>query len=75
MVATEKRLLQTIDMVIVKKKRIALTKRGNKMKGDHPDAGNSSWWGMLKTVTTVGRNSGESILSLLNRQTSIEKEN
>ncbi|KAK6616890.1 Golgi pH regulator [Polyplax serrata] len=64
MVATEKRLLQTIDMVIVKKKRIALTKRGNKMKGDHPDAGNSSWWGMLKTVTTVGRNSGENISQL-----------
>lgn len=65
MIGTEKKLLQTIDMIIVKKKRLALIKRGNKTKGQNLEDCKTGWWGMLRTVTTVGRNSGESILSFV----------
>lgn len=64
MQATEKKLLQTIDMTIVKKKRIALIKKENKTKEKSLEESRSGWWGMIKNVTTVGRNSGESILFL-----------
>lgn len=40
----EKRLLQTMDMIIAKKKRIALTKKG---EGDGQPETRSRLWGML----------------------------
>ncbi|XP_054282544.1 Golgi pH regulator [Macrosteles quadrilineatus] len=46
--STEKRLLQTMDMILVKRKRIALAKRGVSDTGQtKPSHG---FWGMLKTV-------------------------
>lgn len=53
----EKRLLQTMDMIIIKKKRIALAKRGSTSRG----AFGQGIWGMLKNVAT-NSNSSESIL-------------
>jgi hypothetical protein len=61
--ALEKRLLQTIDMILVKKKRIALAKKGSGVSGAQNKEGSFGIWGMLKTVTTsVSKGSGESIL-------------
>lgn len=42
----EKRLLQTMDMILVKKKRIALNKKREKT----PSSGGI--WGMITSVTT-----------------------
>lgn len=64
MQATEKKLLQTIDMIIVKKKRIALAKKGSKSKTNQLEDSRTGWWGVLKTVTTIGRNSSESMLKI-----------
>jgi hypothetical protein len=61
--AIEKRLLQTMDMILVKKKRIAFAKKGTAVNGAQHGQSSSGIWGMLKTVTTsVGKGSGESIL-------------
>jgi len=61
--AIEKRLLQTMDMILVKKKRIALAKKGSVVNGAQNNPSSSGIWGMLKTVTTsVSKGSGESIL-------------
>ncbi|RZF41019.1 hypothetical protein LSTR_LSTR002651 [Laodelphax striatellus] len=71
----EKRLLQTMDMIIVKKKRIALAKRAASSRG-----GGQGIWGMLKTVA-VNTSSSENIwqlkqeisaLELLSRQLFLE---
>lgn len=62
MQATEKKLLQTVDMILVKKKRIALAKRDSKLKSSQVEGSRTGWWGVLKTVTSVGRSSSESIL-------------
>jgi hypothetical protein len=62
--AIEKRLLQTMDMILVKKKRIALAKKGSVVNGAQNNPSSSRIWGMLKNVTTsVSKGSGESILS------------
>jgi hypothetical protein len=61
--AIEKRLLQTIDMILVKKKRIALAKKGTVVNGAQNAHSSYGIWGMLKTVTSVSKGSGESILS------------
>jgi hypothetical protein len=62
--AIEKRLLQTMDMILVKKKRIAVAKKGTVVNGAQNIHSSSGIWGMLKTVTTsVSKGSGESILS------------
>jgi hypothetical protein len=62
--AIEKRLLQTMDMILVKKKRIALAKKGSVVNGAQNSPSSSGIWGMLKSVTTsVSKGSGESILS------------
>lgn len=53
----EKRLLQTMDMILVKKKRIALNKKREKT----PSGGGI--WGMITSVTT--KNATESILFAL----------
>lgn len=61
--ATEKRLLQTMDMILVKKKRIALARRGvSDMSNSKTGAGSRGIWDMLRNV--AGSNGTESILSL-----------
>lgn len=63
--ATEKRLMQTIDMIIVKKKRIALAKRGmTDISQKQVPANSRGIWDMLKNVTSP--NNTESILSFIN---------
>jgi hypothetical protein len=63
--AIEKRLMQTMDMILVKKKRRALAKNGSVVNGaQNAQSSSGGIWGMLKTVTTsVSKGSGESILS------------
>lgn len=73
MQATEKKLLQTIDMIIVKKKRIGLAKRGSKSKANQLEDSRTGWWGVLKTVTTVGRNSSENIWQLKQEIAALEE--
>ncbi|XP_060606517.1 Golgi pH regulator A-like [Ruditapes philippinarum] len=57
----EKRLMQTMDMIMNKKRRIALAKRENLRSASQNIGG--GLWGMLKTVTAGG--SSESILTHL----------
>ncbi|CAH1796370.1 unnamed protein product [Owenia fusiformis] len=56
-----KRLMQTQDMILAKKKRIALAKRDS-MKRPGLNKEHGGIWGMIKTVTTS--NSGENISAL-----------
>ncbi|KAG8517582.1 Golgi pH regulator, partial [Galemys pyrenaicus] len=49
--ALERRLLQTIDMIISKKKRMAMTRRTMFQKGEVHNKP-SGFWGMIKSVTT-----------------------
>ncbi|XP_061042060.1 Golgi pH regulator A isoform X2 [Eubalaena glacialis] len=50
-VALERRLLQTMDMIISKKKRMAVTRRTMFQKGEVHNKP-SGFWGMIKSVTT-----------------------
>lgn len=70
--ATEKRLLQTLDMILAKKKRIALAKKGSKSKSNQVDNNKTGWWGVLRTVTAVGQTPSESILLKLRKIPSIK---
>uniref|UniRef100_A0A8D1CID3 Golgi pH regulator n=2 Tax=Sus scrofa TaxID=9823 RepID=A0A8D1CID3_PIG len=49
--ALERRLLQTMDMIISKKKRMAMTRRTMFQKGEVHNKP-SGFWGMIKSVTT-----------------------
>ncbi|XP_028358275.1 Golgi pH regulator isoform X4 [Phyllostomus hastatus] len=49
--ALERRLLQTMDMIISKKKRMAMTRRTMFQKGEIHNKP-SGFWGMIKSVTT-----------------------
>uniref|UniRef100_A0A1B6KGU9 Abscisic acid G-protein coupled receptor-like domain-containing protein n=1 Tax=Graphocephala atropunctata TaxID=36148 RepID=A0A1B6KGU9_9HEMI len=61
--ATEKRLMQTMDMILVKKKRIALAKRGVADTGQNKTAvGSRGIWDMLKNV--AGSNNTENVWQL-----------
>ncbi|KAB1260372.1 Golgi pH regulator [Camelus dromedarius] len=60
--ALERRLLQTMDMIISKKKRMAMTRRTMFQKGEEHNKP-SGFWGMIKSVTTSAPGS-ESILYL-----------
>lgn len=55
-IATERKLLQTIDMMLAKKKRIAVEKK-NRLK--QPNTTKNSFWGLLSSVTnnTMGSES------------------
>lgn len=65
----EKRLMQTMDMIMNKKRRIALAKRENLRSASQNIGG--GLWGMLKNVTAGG--SSENI-SLLKQETSALEE-
>jgi golgi pH regulator len=55
-ILTERKLMQTMDMMLAKKKRIAVEKR-NRMK--QPNTTKNSLWGLLTSVTnkTLGSES------------------
>lgn len=59
---TEKRLLQTIDMIINKKKRIALATHKTSFSSASGQS-KAGLWSFLKTVSDSVTGSGESILS------------
>ncbi|XP_058249291.1 Golgi pH regulator isoform X2 [Hemibagrus wyckioides] len=49
--ALERRLLQTMDMIVSKKKRIAMTRRQMYQRGEDQNK-QTGFWGMLKSVTS-----------------------
>lgn len=61
---TEKKLLHTMDMILVKKKRIALAKRKSLTTNKEHLAKKSGIWNMLSSVT-VSRGSDESECSII----------
>ncbi|KAF4530164.1 hypothetical protein B566_EDAN001421 [Ephemera danica] len=71
----ERKLLQTMDMILAKKKRIALANRSeNKRDRDQKTAGGRTGiWGMLRNVTTNPGTPGENI-SQLNAEASALEE-
>lgn len=72
--AIEKRVMQTMDMILVKKKRIALAKRGSTSNsGQGKNGSNQGIWGMLKTVTTVATGSTENIWQLKQEVATLEE--
>lgn len=72
--AIEKRLMQTMDMILVKKKRIALAKRGSMSNsGQGKNGSNQGIWGMLRTVTTVATGSTENIWQLKQEAATLEE--
>ncbi|CAG05859.1 unnamed protein product, partial [Tetraodon nigroviridis] len=58
--ALERRLLQTMDMIVSKKKRIAMTRRQMYQRGEDQNK-QTGFWGMIKSVTSTQTGS-ESIL-------------
>ncbi|XP_057356622.1 Golgi pH regulator A isoform X2 [Manis pentadactyla] len=64
----ERRLLQTMDMIISKKKRMAMTRRTMFQKGEVHNKP-SGFWGMIKSVTTSAPGSESRILrdKMMNR--------
>ncbi|XP_069746576.1 Golgi pH regulator isoform X4 [Narcine bancroftii] len=63
--ALERRLLQTMDMIISKKKRMAMTRRIMYQRGEVPNKP-VGFWGMIKSVTSSSPN-GEN-LSLIQQE-------
>uniref|UniRef100_A0A9J8CK65 Golgi pH regulator n=2 Tax=Cyprinus carpio TaxID=7962 RepID=A0A9J8CK65_CYPCA len=49
--ALERRLLQTMDMIVSKKKRIAMTRRQMYQRGEEQNK-QTGFWGMIKSVTS-----------------------
>lgn len=45
---TERRLMQTIDMILAKKKRIAVERR---QRSKQPNTTKNSFWGLITSVT------------------------
>ncbi|XP_067007866.2 Golgi pH regulator isoform X2 [Anabrus simplex] len=69
----EKRLLQTMDMIVAKKKRIALAKKGQIGNGSKDGLGSSGIWSMLRTVTSVTKGSGENVWQLKQEVAALEE--
>ncbi|XP_016779110.1 Golgi pH regulator A isoform X2 [Pan troglodytes] len=63
--ALERRLLQTMDMIISKKKRMAMARRTMFQKGEVHNKP-SGFWGMIKSVTTSA--SGSENLTLIQQE-------
>lgn len=60
--SVEKRLLQTIDMIVIKKKRIALTKKSNTTD----ETQKKSLWGVLSSVGS-NKNQESNLFNKTNR--------
>ncbi|XP_045673310.1 Golgi pH regulator isoform X3 [Phyllostomus hastatus] len=65
--ALERRLLQTMDMIISKKKRMAMTRRTMFQKGEIHNKP-SGFWGMIKSVTTSAPGSEMPDLTLIQQE-------
>nr|XP_053770447.1 Golgi pH regulator isoform X3 [Desmodus rotundus] len=65
--ALERRLLQTMDMIISKKKRMAMTRRTMFQKGEVHNKP-SGFWGMIKSVTTSAPGSEMPDLTLIQQE-------
>uniref|UniRef100_A0A8D0A1F0 G protein-coupled receptor 89B n=1 Tax=Sander lucioperca TaxID=283035 RepID=A0A8D0A1F0_SANLU len=63
--ALERRLLQTMDMILSKKKRIAMTRRQMYQRGEDQNR-QTGFWGMIKSVTST--QSGSENLSLIQQE-------
>uniref|UniRef100_A0A8C0XZE9 Golgi pH regulator n=1 Tax=Cyprinus carpio carpio TaxID=630221 RepID=A0A8C0XZE9_CYPCA len=63
--ALERRLLQTMDMIVSKKKRIAMTRRQMYQRGEEQNK-QTGFWGMIKSVTSSP--SGSENLSLIQQE-------
>ncbi|KAM8856410.1 Golgi pH regulator isoform 1-T1 [Spinachia spinachia] len=64
--ALERRLLQTMDMIVSKKKRIAMTRRQMYQRGEDQSK-QTGLWGMIKSVTSPQTGS-ETDLSLIQQE-------
>ncbi|XP_034042298.1 Golgi pH regulator isoform X2 [Thalassophryne amazonica] len=64
--ALERRLLQTMDMIVSKKKRIAMTRRQMYQRGEDQNK-QTGFWGMIKSVTSSS-SSGSENLSLIQQE-------
>ncbi|XP_027879973.1 Golgi pH regulator isoform X1 [Xiphophorus couchianus] len=64
--ALERRLLQTMDMIVSKKKRIAMTRRQMYQRGEDQNK-QTGFWGMIKSVTSTQTGS-EIDLSLIQQE-------
>jgi len=62
----ERKLMQTMDMIVVKKKRIALIERDADSRNNsrHTKENPSGVWSMLKSVASVGSSSSENLTTL-----------
>uniref|UniRef100_A0A3Q2UWY8 G protein-coupled receptor 89B n=3 Tax=Haplochromini TaxID=319058 RepID=A0A3Q2UWY8_HAPBU len=63
--ALERRLLQTMDMIVSKKKRIAMTRRQMYQRGEDQNK-QTGFWGMIKSVTST--QTGSENLSLVQQE-------
>uniref|UniRef100_A0A3Q2Y0F3 G protein-coupled receptor 89B n=1 Tax=Hippocampus comes TaxID=109280 RepID=A0A3Q2Y0F3_HIPCM len=63
--ALERRLLQTMDMIVSKKKRIAMTRRQMYQRGEDQNK-QTGLWGMIKSVTSP--QTGSENLSLIQQE-------
>uniref|UniRef100_A0A667X4D5 G protein-coupled receptor 89B n=1 Tax=Myripristis murdjan TaxID=586833 RepID=A0A667X4D5_9TELE len=63
--ALERRLLQTMDMIVSKKKRIAMTRRQMYQRGEDQNK-QTGFWGMIKSVTSSS--TGSENLSLIQQE-------
>uniref|UniRef100_A0A3P8XJC9 Golgi pH regulator n=1 Tax=Esox lucius TaxID=8010 RepID=A0A3P8XJC9_ESOLU len=63
--ALERRLLQTMDMIVSKKKRIAMTRRQMYQRGEDQNK-QTGFWGMIKSVTSSP--TGSENLSLIQQE-------
>uniref|UniRef100_A0A8C2ZJV2 G protein-coupled receptor 89B n=1 Tax=Cyclopterus lumpus TaxID=8103 RepID=A0A8C2ZJV2_CYCLU len=63
--ALERRLLQTMDMIVSKKKRIAMTRRQMYQRGEDQNK-QTGFWGMIKSVTSP--QTGSENLSLIQQE-------
>uniref|UniRef100_A0A671W4I2 G protein-coupled receptor 89B n=1 Tax=Sparus aurata TaxID=8175 RepID=A0A671W4I2_SPAAU len=63
--ALERRLLQTMDMIVSKKKRIAMTRRQMYQRGEDQNK-QTGFWGMIKSVTST--QTGSENLSLIQQE-------
>lgn len=61
-IATEKKLMQTIDMILAKKKRIALAKKNRQ---NQPNTTKNSFWGLISSVANKS-NMNESEIAINN---------
>lgn len=71
----ERKLMQTMDMIVVKKKRIALIERdvGTRKSRHVKDASTSGVWSMLKSVASVGTTGSENLSTLKAEVTALEE--